>query len=108
AVGIRVTVIGGSQFTLQVSARTIAVDAPLPLRNVPVVPLGADISGSGPVALAVKWAGDPDHGRIRSLAERIAAATDRRPLVVAVDGDIAATLGAILRDELGFRGALVA
>ena len=63
--------------------------------------------GSGPIALAVKWYGEPDHARIRALAERIAAATDRRPLIVATDGDIAATLGAILRDELRFKGDLV-
>ena len=98
--GIRATVIGASQFTVQVSGSTIAPSAQLPLRNVPVVPLGSDPSGSGPLALAIKWSGEPEHARIRALAERIAAATDRRPLVVAIDGDIAATLGAILRDEL--------
>jgi ethanolamine utilization protein EutA len=98
--GIRATVIGASQFTVQVSGSTIALGAALPLRNVPVVALGTDARGSGPLTLAVKWSGEPEHARIRALAERIAAATDRRPLVVAIDGDIAATLGAILRDEL--------
>ena len=105
--GIRATVIGASQFTVQVSGSTIGVGARLPLRNVPVVQLGGDTRGSGPIALAVKWSGEPEHGRIRALAERIAAATDRRPLVVASDGDIAATLGAVLRDELDFKGDLV-
>ena len=105
--GIRATVIGASQFTVQVSGSTIAIGAVLPLRNVPVVALGADARGSGPLTLAVKWSGEPEHGRIRALAERIAAATDRRPLVVATDGDIAATLGAILRDELRFTGELI-
>jgi ethanolamine utilization protein EutA len=105
--GIRATVIGASQFTVQVSGSTIGVGARLPLRNVPVVQLGGDLRGSGPIALAVKWEGEPDHARIRALAERIASATDRRPLVVASDGDIAATLGAVLRDELGFTGDLV-
>ena len=107
AEGIRATVIGASQFTVQVSGSTIGVGAALPLRNVPVVPLGTAMHGSGPIALAVKWDGEPDHARIRALAERIAAATDRRPLIVATDGDIAATLGAILRDELRFKGDLV-
>ena len=107
AEGIRATVIGASQFTVQVSGSTIGVGAALPLRNVPVVQLGAAVHGSGPIALAVKWNGEPDHARIRALAERIAAATDRRPLIVATDGDIAATLGAILRDELRFKGDLV-
>ena len=98
--GIRATVIGASQFTVQVSGSTISVGAALPLRNVPVIPLGAHDPGSGPLALAVRWTGEPEHARIRALAERIATVTDRRPLIVAIDGDIAATLGAVLRDEL--------
>ena len=105
--GIRATVIGASQFTVQVSGSTIGVGAPLPLRNVPVMRLGGDARGSGPIAIAVKWDGEPEHARIRALAERIAVATKRRPLVVAIDGDIAATLGAVLRDELQFSGDLV-
>ena len=105
--GIRATVIGASQFSVQVSGSTIGVGATLPLRNVPVVPLGADAHGHGQLALAVKWTGEPEHARIRALAERVAAATDRRPLVVATDGDIAATLAAVLRDELAFSGELI-
>ena len=120
--GIRATVIGASQFTVQVSGNTIGIGAALPLRNVPVVSFGSDDDGSGPLALAIKgsdarasgplalaikWSGEPEHARIRALAERIAAATDRRPLVVATDGDIAATLGAILRHELAFEGELI-
>jgi ethanolamine utilization protein EutA len=108
--GIRATVIGASQFTVQVSGSTIGlggIGAALPLRNVPVVPLGREPHGTGPLALAVKWTGEPEHARIRALAERIAACTDRRPLVVATDGDIAATLGAVLRDELHFAGGLI-
>jgi ethanolamine utilization protein EutA (predicted chaperonin) len=105
--GIRATVIGASQFTVQVSGSTIGVGARLPLRNVPVVRLGGEMHGSGPITLAVKWDGEPEHARIRALAERIAASTDRRPLVVASDGDIAATLGAVLREELHFKGDLV-
>ncbi|HEX9495596.1 MAG TPA: ethanolamine ammonia-lyase reactivating factor EutA [Candidatus Limnocylindria bacterium] len=102
--GIRATVIGASQFTVQVSGSTISIGAALPLRNVPVVALGDDARGSGALTLAITWTGEPEHARIRDLAERIAAATDRRPLVVAIDGDIAATLGAILRDELRIQG----
>ena len=105
--GIRATVIGASQFTVQVSGSTIGIGASLPLRNVPVVRLGGDVRGSGPIALAVKWGGEPEHARLRALAERIAAATDRRPLVVAIDGDVAATLSAVLRDELHVSGDLI-
>ena len=106
--GIRATVIGASQFTVQVSGSTIGVRAALPLRNVPVVPLGSPVRGDGALALSVRWSGEPEHARIRSLAERIViAAADRRPLVVAVDGDIAATLGHVLREELQFPGELI-
>lgn len=108
--GIRATVIGASQFTVQVSGSTVALGARLPLRNVPVVRLGARVApgeGSGALALAVRWTGEPEHARIRELGQRILAATDRRPLIVAIDGDIAATLGAVLRDELGSTGELI-
>jgi ethanolamine utilization protein EutA len=105
--GIRATVIGASQFTIQVSGSTIGIGAQLPLRDVPVVRLGGDLRGTGPIALAVKWSGEPEHARIRLLAEQIVAATERRPMVVAIDGDIAATLGAIMRDELRFQGDLM-
>ena len=107
--GIRATVIGAAQFTVQVSGSTIALaGAVLPLRNVPVIPLGAPLDGDGPLAIAVRWTGEPDFARIRELAVRIASLPDsRRPLVVAIDGDIAATLGAVLTGELGFSGGLV-
>jgi len=60
--GIRATVIGASQYTIQVSGSTIFV-APLnvlPLRNVPVItpdlPLGDEILDVGRIALAVRGA----------------------------------------------------
>src|SRR5262249_50433428 len=45
---IRATVIGASQFTLQVSGKTIHLPRPgvLPVRNVPVVPIGLDLGGA--------------------------------------------------------------
>jgi ethanolamine utilization protein EutA len=57
-------------------------------------------------ALAMVWDGAPEYGRIRALAEGIASGfTDRiaagKALYVMIDGDIARTLGAILRDEIG-------
>jgi len=105
--GIRATVIGAAQFTVQVSGSTIGIGAALPLRNVQVIPLGSDARGDGPLALAVRWSGEPEHGRIRALAERIVTSTDRRPLVIATDGDIASTLGYVLRYELAFEGELI-
>jgi ethanolamine utilization protein EutA len=94
--GIRATVIGASQFTVQVSGKTIHIseDADLPLRNVPVVApvmaLGDEIVAlevaesiqralarspldeGAPIALAIHWKGDPLHSRLRALAEGIA------------------------------------
>ena len=57
-------------------------------------------------ALAMAWDGAPEYGRIRALAEGIASGlADRiaagKALYVMIDGDIARTLGAILRDEIG-------
>ena len=127
--GIRATVIGASQFTVQVSGKTIHVGdgACLPLRNVPVVApvlaLGDPIcveavaraiqaalartplDDERPVALALAWSGEPYHARLRALAEGIALAmaTAHRPappLVLMIDGDVGRTLGHVLQHEL--------
>ena len=127
--GIRATVIGASQFSVQVSGKTIHVtDATdLPLRNVPVAAprlalgetvVAADVAKAvhaalarsaadedAPVALALAWHGDPDYARLRALAEGIALATAPRaahapPLVLMIDGDVGRTLGHILEHEL--------
>lgn len=118
AEGIRATVVGASQFTVQLSGSTIFVSAPgtLPVRNVPVVraevnalsAAAASIEGTGPIALAIPWRGAPQHGALRALAESLlAAAGPRRPLIVALDADVAHTLGRILVDELNATGPLV-
>jgi len=113
-------VIGASQFTVQVSGKTIHVgrDIALPLRNVPVVPLEdlatAPVDHDAPLAIAIHWHGDPEYSRLRELAERIAllstpsrlhALTPSRPVS---DSDIARTLGHILEDELGLARPVLA
>lgn len=125
--GIRATVIGASQFTVQVSGKTIHISghAELPLHNVPVVfPALAentgyssaevahevraalqrsDLSPGETVALAIPWHGEPHYLRLRSLAEGLAIALDdvvAAPLILMVDGDVGKTLGHILADEL--------
>jgi len=116
--GIRATVVGASQFSVQLSGSTIFVSAAdaLPLRNVPVVraepgalaTAAAAIDGAGPIALAIPWHGAPEHGALRGLGESVlAAAGAHRPLVVALDADVAHTLGRILVDELGATGPLI-
>lgn len=129
--GIRATVIGASQFSVQVSGNTVALsdESILPMQNLPVLhprpeladevhaaAVGAAVQaaavrhgledGHAPVAVSIKWAGEPLYGRLRSLAEGLAAGMAAgiragNPLVVLVDGDIGSSLGHILRDEVG-------
>jgi len=128
--GIRATVIGASQFTVQLSGATIHLSAQveLPVRNVPVIfpPLSLEgdfdagtvaaairsalrrvDDGSDPalqrVALGIRWRGEPHYRRLRELAEGIALAMGpraARPLILMIDRDIARLLGHILEHEL--------
>jgi ethanolamine utilization protein EutA len=61
--------------------------------------------GEAEVALALRWSGAPSHARLFAFAQGIArglanTVAQRRPLYVMLDGDVAQTLGAILREEL--------
>jgi ethanolamine utilization protein EutA len=63
------------------------------------------VEGEGEVALALRWQGIPSYERISAFAEGIrhglATTIERRkPIYIMLDGDIAQTLGAILREEL--------
>ncbi|MDH4189915.1 MAG: ethanolamine ammonia-lyase reactivating factor EutA, partial [Betaproteobacteria bacterium] len=126
--GIRATVIGASQFTVQVSGKTIHIpeNAVLPLHNIPVVfpalaqsgaytpgeveravhaaMRRADLGSEHTVALAIRWHGEPHYVRLRGLADGLAAALgnagDASPLILMIDGDVGRTLGHILADEL--------
>ncbi len=133
---IRATVIGASQFTVQVSGKTVYLPDPgaLPVRNVPVVHLGLDLPervdvaevaatfarraellGLAPgtrLALAFTWSGEPSHARLLAMAQAItqfAAPTGRREqvLFLMIDGDVGASLGRILQHELRLEGSLV-
>ena len=133
--GIRATVIGASQFTVQVSGKTIYLPDPyvLPVRNVPVVHIGMDTgrpdrgriaaairSGledidldEGPgAAIAFTWRGDPEHSRLRAAGEAIVEAlapvrARLKLLVLAIDGDIGKTFGRLLHRELDWPGKIV-
>jgi ethanolamine utilization protein EutA len=128
--GIRATVIGAAQFSVQISGNTILISDPasLPVQNLPVIAckfeLGelvsaqqvaaeirraltrADIEeGANPVALAFPWHGDPAHARLHALAEGICAALPRTlaaklPVVLLIDGDIGMSLGRVIRHEI--------
>jgi ethanolamine utilization protein EutA len=63
------------------------------------------IEGEGEVALALRWQGLPSYERISAFAEGIRhglanTIARRKPIYIMLDGDIAQTLGAILREEL--------
>jgi ethanolamine utilization protein EutA len=136
--GIRATVIGASQFTVQVSGKTIYLSDPgmLPLHNVPVLspPLDldqtidvagiaariaptlllaeADADASQPVAIALKWRGEPMYWRLRNLAEGLVRAFREQPvkrgaLILIVDGDVAQSLAHIMKDELGVQEKII-
>ena len=119
AEGIRATVIGASQFTVQLSGSTIFLsdDGALPLRNVPVVrapvehlaaAVGRRDETTGALAIAVHFDGPPRHEALLALGTAIRSASgDHRPLVVALDADVAHTLGRLLVDELAMTGPLV-
>ncbi len=135
--GIRATVIGASQFSVQVSGNTIHVsnmDA-LPVRNIPVLRPNVDLTGDidalrvdeeirsamkrfdytdgqQTVALAFTWSGDPLHARMKRLADGICAALPatihgERPLILMIDGDIGNSIGNILSRECGVSADII-
>jgi ethanolamine utilization protein EutA len=58
------------------------------------------------IALALRWTGVPSYDRIAPFAQGIIAGladhiAANKPLYVMLDGDIAQTLGAIMREEMG-------
>jgi ethanolamine utilization protein EutA len=126
---IRATVIGASQFTVQVSGKTIYLPDPdvLPVHNIPVVHLGLDFADEidpprvaaavtagiahmdldplAPMAIAFAWRGDPEYGRLKAAAAGIVAALASHHkrealLVLMIDGDVGRTLGHLLEHEL--------
>jgi len=128
--GIRATVIGAAQFSVQISGNTILVADPdkLPLQNLPVMAcnfvLGDEIApaaiaarvrdaltsadvedGESPVVLSFPWTGDPSHPRLHAVATGICTALprtldERMPLVLLIDGDVGKSLGRIIRHEI--------
>ncbi|WFU51443.1 ethanolamine ammonia-lyase reactivating factor EutA [Sinorhizobium terangae] len=133
---IRATVIGASQFTVQVSGKTLYMNGAeaLPKHNIPVVHLGKALSEdidpeeiaaafresagrqdhdvSAVTALAFSWTGTPDYQRLLAMAKAIkmvAAPEGERKelLVLMIDGDVGQTIGRILDRELGIQSHLI-
>jgi ethanolamine utilization protein EutA len=126
---IRATVVGASQFTVQVSGTTIHVSGPraLPLRNIPVAVVA---EGTAPLAdrvaravlhapaseealvLAMHWEGIATFAALDEYCGQVlggirAAGRPHDCLVLVVDRDIAGLVGAHLAEELGYDRALV-
>ncbi len=135
---MRATVLGASEYTVQLSGATSYISDPcalLPRRDVPVVRpeyelgdtvdadaiatavrrsvVASGLNGVGAdFALALHWTGVPSHERLLGFATGIArglAGCDRkdRPVYLVLDGDVALSLGSILRDELGVSADLL-
>jgi ethanolamine utilization protein EutA len=128
--GIRATVIGAAQFSVQVSGNTILVTRPddLPVQNLPVVACHVELpaavdpaavteavrkglrrsdieEGAAPLALAFPWHGDPSHARLHAVASGIVAALPATiaagmPVVLLIDGDVGKSLGRIVCNEV--------
>ncbi len=69
--------------------------------------------GETEVALALRWRGAPSHQRIFAFAQGIVRGMPQtvarnKPLYIMLDGDVAQTLGAILREELGVQSDIMA
>jgi ethanolamine utilization protein EutA len=136
--GIRATVIGAAQFSVQISGNTIMISdaSRLPLQNLPVIACAFELAdevnaaavtravrralaqsdieeGSAAVALAFPWHGEPLHRRLHALAQGICAALPRSlaaglPLTLLIDGDIGMSLGRIVRHEVAAGADVIA
>jgi len=133
---VHATVIGASQFTVQVSGKTIYLshNDVLPVYNIPVVDLGLELSNEidedaivgafsrnadildlapdAKIALAFTFSTEPDYPRLATIARsimRFAAPAGRRDelLVLMIDGDIGRSLGRILHEEFGLKSKLL-
>lgn len=133
---IRATVIGASQFTVQVSGNTIFLSNghTLPVHNVPVLRIDREfnefvqeadlmdamahaatrmgLSGRETLALSVTWRCEPEHAHLLRLARAISeffspCGKREEPLFILMDGDVAALLGRVLKEELNANFPLV-
>jgi ethanolamine utilization protein EutA len=134
---IRATVLGASEYTVQLSGITGYLSGPertLPRRNLPVArpryrlgevvdpaAVGEEIrrhvgrfgaGTAGDLVVALHWEGPPEYQRLRGLADGVAAGladlvAAGAPLYLMLDGDVARTLGLLLREELGIGNDLV-
>jgi ethanolamine utilization protein EutA len=70
------------------------------------------VEGEQEVALALRWRGAPSYERLSSFAKAITLALENtigqgRPVYLILDGDIAQTLGGILKEDWGIASELL-
>jgi ethanolamine utilization protein EutA len=133
---IRATVIGASQFTVQVSGKTIYLPDPsvLPVHNIPVVHLDMDpaerinsdamadavrrgvaqmdLPANSCMAIAFAWRGDPEYSRLEAVARAMVHALAPQGqrdalLILVIDGDVGKTLGRLVHLEMNLPGPIV-
>src|SRR6516225_10368815 len=135
---IRATALGASEYSVQLSGNTSYISAPgvlLPRRNLQVLQpdyvcadaidpdavaaairrhmAAFDVDEEREIALALRWQGVPSYDRLAGFAEGIRRAlahriAKRQAIFIMLDGDVAQTLGAILREELGVESEVLA
>jgi ethanolamine utilization protein EutA len=134
---IRATVIGASQFTVQLSGNTLSISDVnlLPFRNIPVLlsklPEEVEVEsvdvtqkitaafsrldlveGEQQVALAFEWDGLPRYSQLRKIADGIVDALPNtialgRPFVLAFTGDFAKIVGETITKDIGLGNPVV-
>lgn len=100
---IRATVIGAGCHSAQLSGSTVfSQNMDFPLKNLPVVNQAehlAPLDGAG--VLAMEGTASPEYGAVRELAGRLADDFRDKPVIVAVEQDMAKALGQALALKLG-------
>jgi len=70
------------------------------------------VEGESDAALALRWEGAPSYERVAAFAQGVrrglaGTIAKGKPVYIMLDGDIAQTLGAILRDEMGVESEML-
>jgi ethanolamine utilization protein EutA len=134
---IRATALGASEYSVQLSGNTSYISSPgvlLPRRNLQVLQppyvcvetidpdavaqairshtVAFDVEDEREIALAFRWQGAPAYERLAAFAEGIRRGLSDRiargqALYIMLDGDVAQTLGHILRDEMDVKSELL-
>src|SRR2546421_2999154 len=70
------------------------------------------VEGEADFALAFRWRGEPSFQRLHAFAEAVCASLPRtleagKPVYLILDGDVAQTVGAILKEDFGVRSEVL-